>query len=231
MTARALLLLLLVTVDVRAQTPKPGSAMRELEKTAPAAAQSLARRATTAMARGDLDAAERDFKGVLLLVPGNTPTTLNLGLIAYRRKDYDRAVTLLKYVTRAEPENGLPWLMLGIAQHDRGDLDAALAALAQAVLYAPKDARAHHYLGVTAGKKGWYLAAEDELRKAIALDPDLAEAQFNLAAIYLQRKPPAIELARRHYERSLDLGGARDPDLEKRLAGEQETQKTEPGRQ
>jgi Flp pilus assembly protein TadD len=224
MIFRALLLAILFVAlgaPAPAQTKKPTSkATREIEKTAPAAAQALYRSATTAMARGDLDAAERDFKKVLLLIPGNIPTILNLGLVAYRRKDYERAVTLLKSVTRAEPENGLPWLLLGIAHHDAENLDAALAALAQAVLYAPQDARAHHYLGVTVGKKGWYSGAEDELRKAIALDPDHGEAHFNLATIYLERKPPAIELARRHYEKSLDLGGARDPGIEQRLRPE-----------
>jgi Tfp pilus assembly protein PilF len=110
--------------------------------------------------------------------------------------------------------------MLGIVYFDRDELDAAHAALAQAVLYLPKDARGHHYLGVTFGRKGWHSAAEDELRKAVALDPDHREAHYNLAVIYLQRTPPAIELARRHYEKAVDLGGARDPELEKRLAVE-----------
>jgi Flp pilus assembly protein TadD len=204
-----------------AQTAKSRtSSARAIESAPPAAAQGLSRTATAALAKGDLDAAERDFKKVLTLVPGNIPATLNLGLIAYRRKDYRQAEALFKKVSHAEPENGLPWLMLGLTHHEQGHLDAALAALAQAVLYSPKDARAHHFLGVTVGKKGWYSAAEDELRKAIALDPDYGEAHFNLAAFYLQRNPPAIELARRHYEKALDLGGARDPEVEKRLAAE-----------
>lgn len=223
MSRRALFLVapLLFTLGsaTLAQTPKSRhSAAREIEKSAPEGAQRLSRSAIAAMSRGQLDAAQRDFEAVLKLVPHNIPTTLNLGLIAYRRKDYRTAETLLKKVTRAEPENGLPWLMLGVIHYDQENFDAALAALAQAVLYAPKDARAHHFLGATVGKKGWYSAAEDELRKAIALDPDYGEAHFNLAAFYLHRNPPALELARRHYEKAVDLGGARDPDVEKRLA-------------
>jgi Flp pilus assembly protein TadD len=70
---------------------------------------------------------------------------------------------------------------------------------------------------VTVGKKGWYSAAEDEMRKAIELQPDYAEAHFNLAVFYLQRNPPAVELARRHYQKARDLGAAPDPDVEKRL--------------
>lgn len=204
-----------------AQKPKPaGTGPQEIEKSAPAVAQTYFRDAVTAVSKGDLDAAERGFKKVLLLIPGNVPTLVNLGLVAYRKKDFKEAEAQLRKVARAEPENGLPWLMLGVIYHEQEKLDAALAALAQAVLYAPKDARAHHFFGVTMGKKGWYSAAEDELRKAVALDPDYGEAHFNLAAFLLERKPPAIELSRRHYEKSVDLGGARDPDVEKRLAGE-----------
>jgi Flp pilus assembly protein TadD len=235
MNARTLLLYspLLFTLGSAALAQPPKSrlnAAQELEKTAPEEAQILARSAMAAMTRGQLAIAKRDFEKVLTLVPDNIPTTLNLGLIAYRQKNYKQAETLLKKVAHTEPENGLPWLMLGVIYYDQDKLDAALAALSTAVLHAPKEPRAHHFLGVTIGKKGWYSGAEDELRKAIALDPDYGEAHFNLAVFYLQRNPPAVELARRHYEKSLDLGGAPDPEVEKRLAAEDaESQKTEDG--
>ena len=93
-----------------------------------------------------------------------------------------------------------------------------MAALAQAAFLDPKSARAHHYLGVTIGKKGWYSGAEEEMRKALELDPSYAEAHYNLALFYLQREPPAIELARRHYYKSVELGAPKDSEIEKRLA-------------
>ena len=120
-------------------------------------------------------------------------------------------------MVRSEPESGLGWLILGVICYDQNKLDAALAALSQAVFLEPKDARAHHYLGVTIGRKGWYLGAEDEMRKAIALAPDYPEAHFNLAVFYLQHTPPAVELARRHYQQALDLGAAPDPQVAKSL--------------
>ena len=39
-------------------------------------------------------------------------------------------------------------------------------------------------------------------RKAIELDETYAEAHYNLAVLYLERQPPAIELARRHLAKS-----------------------------
>src|SRR5258708_38214695 len=124
----------------------------------------------------------------------------------------------MKGGVQSHMEGGLGWLRLGVVYFDQEKLDYALAALAQAVVLEPKDARAHHYLGVTLGKKGWYLGAEDEMRKAIELQPDYPEAHFNLAVFYLQRNPPAVELARRHYQKALNLGAAPDAQVEKSLA-------------
>jgi Flp pilus assembly protein TadD len=180
-------------------------------------AQELAKQAMTEFGKGQLASAKRDFERVLQLAPGNLPTEINLGLIAYRQKAYGDAVSNLRKVVRADPDAAVAWLILGVIYYDQNKLDEALAALSQAALLAPKDARAHHFLGVTIGKKGWFLGAEDELRKAIELQPDYAEAHFNLAVFYLQRSPPAVELARRHYQKALDLGAARDAQVEKML--------------
>lgn len=190
----------------------------EGKKTVSDEAQALSKRATAALNRGELAAARRDFAKVLELVPDNVATTINLGLVEYRLKNLPAARQLLKRAVRLNPDAGLGWLILGVIEYDREKLDAALAALAQAVWLEPGNAAAHHYLGVTIGRKGWFLGAEDELRKAIEIDPNYAEAHFNLAVFYLQRRPPAVELARRHYQKSLDLGAAPDPEVEKGLA-------------
>jgi hypothetical protein len=49
----------------------------------------------------------------------------------------------------------------------------------------------------------------------VELDQRYADANFNLAVLYLRRTPPLIELARRHYQRAIDLGAPRDPAIEK----------------
>jgi Flp pilus assembly protein TadD len=182
-------------------------------------AQRLSKQAIAALGKGDVAAARRDFKKVLELAPNNAPTLINLGLLEYRQKKYSDAETHLTAATKNAPQSGLSWLVLGVVQYEQGKLDAALAALAMSAYLEPKDARTHHYLGVVVGSKGWYSAAEDEMRKAIELAPDYAEAHYNLAVFYLERNPPAIELARRHYHKSVDLGGAPDPALEKKIDG------------
>jgi Flp pilus assembly protein TadD len=182
-------------------------------------AQSFSKQAIAALNKGDVATARRHFKKVLELAPDNAPTLINLGLLEYRQKKYSEAETLLASATKTAPKSGLSWLVLGVVQYEQGKLEAALAALAMSAYLEPKDARTHHYLGVVVGSKGWYSAAEDEMRKAIELAPDYAEAHYNLAVFYLERNPPATELARRHYQKSVDLGGSPDPALEKKIEG------------
>lgn len=180
-------------------------------------AQHLAHDAMAAMTRGDLTVAKTGFLKVLQMAPDNVPTMINLGLVEYRQKHFDEAEKRLRAAVRLEPGSGLGWLILGVVQYDAAKYDHALASLAQAAVLEPKNATVHQYLGVTVGQKGWYSAAEDEMRKALELDPNYAEAHFNLAVFYLQRNPPAVELARRHYLRALELGAKPDPDVDRSL--------------
>ena len=215
--------LLLGPLAALAEGPKfrvaPSEALNEPgKKQVSDEAQQLAKKAMVEMAKGDLAGAKRDFQKVLTLAPDNVATTINLGLVAYRQKQYPEAERLLKRAVRVQPEAGLGWLVLGVIFYDENKLDAALAALAQAALLEPKNATVHQYLGVTVGKKGWLSGAEDELRKAIEIEPGYAEAHFNLAVFYLQRQPPSTELARRHYQKALDLGAAPDADVARSLA-------------
>lgn len=181
--------------------------------------QALAKKGMQSFARGQFREAKSAFREALQQAPGNLPLMINLGLSHHRLQEFAEAEEILTKAVRTAPESGISWLILGITLYDQNKLDAALAALAQAVLYEPKDARAHHFLGVTIGRKGWYSGAEEEMRKALELEPNYVEAHFNLAVFYLQRNPPAVELARRHYQAALDLGAAPDAQVDKILQG------------
>jgi tetratricopeptide (TPR) repeat protein len=185
----------------------------------PSEAQKAENAGVKAFQKGDLEAARKDFEKLLQLAPDNLIGLMNLGAVEYRLKLYAAAEKHLKRVVRLQPETAAAWLTLGVLYCDQDKLDAALAALSQAVLLDPKNPRAHNYLGVTVGRKGWYSGAESELQRALELEPDFADAHFNLALFYLQRDPPAIELARRHYARALELGAPPDPLVEKSLEG------------
>ena len=161
--------------------------------------------------------AKAEFQKLTELAPGHPMGWANLGSAEFRLGEVSAAEEHLKKAVRLDPNVQQAWLTLGIIDYQKDDLDAGLAALSQAVYLDRRDPKAHLYLGILIRKRGWLAAAEDEMRKAIDLDEDYAEAHFNLAVLYLERQPPAVELARRHYYRALRLGAERDPELDRLL--------------
>jgi Tfp pilus assembly protein PilF len=98
---------------------------------------------------------------------------------------------------------------------DQNRFPEALAALSQAALHDPNNPRVRNFLGVVVGREGWIYGAQQELRRAVELDPAYADAHYNLAVFYLQEKPPATELAKRHYFKAIELGVEKDTSMEK----------------
>ena len=184
----------------------------------PDEARRLAARAEKAFASGDLKEAESLYKQSLEFGPGNAPILVSLAAVETRMGNLAESEQLLGQALRRELNNAAAWLLLGMNYLEEKRTEEAFAALVQATLYDDRNPRAHNYLGIAAGRKGWNESSEDELRRAIELDSKYADANFNLAVLYLRRTPPLIELARRHYQQSLDLGSPRDKAIETTLA-------------
>lgn len=166
---------------------------------------------------GNFEGAREAYQRVLKIEPDNLPALVNLGATEYRLGNSAEAEQLLRRSLQIKPDNPTAWLNLGILYLERGEPMRSLAAVAQAVVHAPDDPVARNYLGVAAGRNGWFDAAESELRRAVELRPEYADAHFNLAVFCLERDPPAVELARRHYRKAIELGAAPDPLVEKAL--------------
>jgi len=173
-----------------------------------------------AMDRGDMIAAKASFVAILGRHPEHQGALINMGWIAQKEKDWVQAESFLKRAQKLDPENAAVWMALGVVYMEQDRLDFAAGALFQVVALQPKNARGHRLLGLALGRKNWNSGAESELRRSLELEPDDAGAHYNLAVIYLQRNPPAVELARRHYYRAVDLGGAPDQSLEALVAKE-----------
>jgi len=169
--------------------------------------------------KGNFEGAKEAYERVLKVEPDNLAALVNLGATEYRLGNNEAAEHFLQRSLRIKPDNPLAWLNLGMIYLSRNDPMRALAAIAQAVVQAPNDPVARNYLGVAAGRNGWFDAAETELRRAIELRPEYADAHFNMVVFCLERNPPAIELARRHYREARRLGAEPDPLIEKALAG------------
>ena len=89
--------------------------------------------------------------------------------------------------------------------------------MTKALAINPKNATAHNYLGITASQKGWQEAAQKELETATAIDPNYADAHFNLAVVFATQTPPNKEAARQHYKRAIELGAEPDAALEQMI--------------
>ena len=163
----------------------------------------------------DYATARRAYERVLSLDPKNQMGLVNLGMVEFYSGDPAKSENLLKQAVRQRLETAPAWLTLGMIYMDQNRFREALAALSQATLLDPQNPRARNFLGVVIGREGWIDGAQQELRRAVELNPDYADAHYNLAVFYLQEKPPAIELARRHYFKARELGLENDDAMEK----------------
>ena len=168
-----------------------------------------------AFERKDYSSAKNAYTRVLTLEPDNLMGLVNLGMVEFYSGHPDKAEELLKKAVHQRLESAPAWLTLGMIYMDRNEPDAALAALSQAMLQDPLNARTHNFLGVVMGRRGWIEGAQHELRRAVELDPSYTDAHYNLAVFYLEEKPPAVELARRHYQKAIELGVEKNPEMEK----------------
>lgn len=177
----------------------------------------LAKEGAMASASKDWKAAKDAYLKMTQAAPDNALALSNLGIVEYRLKDYKNATLHLEQSVKINPRISQNWLTLGLSYYYLKKFNLAISSLTRARHEDPKDPRTCLYLAVVIRDYGWGRAAETELMRAIALDPEYADAHFNLALLYLERNPPAIELARRHYFSAIDLGAQRDEKIEKRL--------------
>jgi len=180
--------------------------------------QFLSTQAGKAFSSGNLRVAEELYSKALSRSPSNARLLVSLAAVKTREGKTAESVELARKALSLDWLNSLAWLLLGMNSLETNKDDEAIADLMQATLRDDSNPRAHNYLGIAAGRKGWNEVSEKELRRAVELDPDYADANFNLAVLYLGRTPPLFEMARRHYQRALDLGSPHDAALEARLA-------------
>lgn len=177
----------------------------------------LNQRAAAAFAKKDWATARKAYQEMLDLDPKNALVWANLGAVEQQAGNSKRAEECFENSVMYNTELAQSWLALGLIRLERGDTYLAMSALARAVHEDPEDARARNYLAIAAKNLGWADAAEAELQKAIAQKPDYGIAHFNLALMMLERRPPSLELARRHYEKARALGVEKDDTVERRL--------------
>ena len=157
------------------------------------------------------------YQSIIDKYPESLYAWSNLGVVRFQQGKFDDALKALQQAVKLSPTDAFSYSNLGIVYYQLNQFENAIDALNAAKALDPSDPKTHNYLGCACSQKGWSEVAEKEFRKAIELDPNFGDAHFNLALVYATQKPPLLELARREYNRALELGIAKDPRLEKLL--------------
>ncbi len=174
------------------------------------------------------DASAAKYQSIIDKYPESLYAWSNLGVVRFQQGKFDDALKALQQAVKLSPTDAFSYSNLGIVYYQLNQFENAIDALNAAKALDPNDPKTHNYLGCACSQKGWQEVAEKEFRKAIDLDPNFGDAHFNLALVYATQKPPALELARREYNRALELGIAKDPRLEKLLDGTTSTAQMQP---
>jgi tetratricopeptide (TPR) repeat protein len=215
-SARGFILLAAVTLgllrslEASGESPFPSSGGNAVNR-------ALILRAEKSFSSGNLQEAEALYSKAAEEATRSPSLLVSLAAVKTRLGKTAESTTLLRRALKLDLANAPAWLLLGMNALEQKNDAEALADLMQATYLDDRNPRAHNFLGIAAGRKGWSEVSEQELRRAVELDPDYADANFNLAVFYLGRTPPLTEQARRHYQRALDLGIKRDPIMEARL--------------
>ena len=203
--------------DKKDDGPKLGVAEGSKTGMLPPDTQVLANKAAKAFAAQDWKAARLAYKDMIAVDPQNSLAWANLGAVEQQAGNLNAAIDCFEKSVGLNSDVVQSWLALGQLYSTRGDKYRAVSAFTRAIHEDPEDSRAHNFLAIVAKSLGWMDAAEAELQRAIELNPGYGIAHFNLALMYLERKPPAMELAKRHYSKAVELGLEKDEIVERKL--------------
>jgi tetratricopeptide (TPR) repeat protein len=166
---------------------------------------------------GDFALAEKKFQEILHQDENNVYVLANLASTEFMANKLDQCETNVQRALSLDPNDSGSLYLQGILRFRQGKLDDALNALSLSAKYNPTNAATQNYLGEVLSDKGLAGPAEAAFRKAIEIQPDYADAHFNLGWVYANEKPPFLALARWHYQKSLDNRHPRDAKMDQIL--------------
>lgn len=137
-------------------------------------------RAITRHQAGDLNAAEKAYRAILVDHPDHADALHLLGLVHYQKGD---AVTAMEHIRRAigiDRRAAMYHANLGRVLMAQGLAADAVEAYREAVALTPNDAAVHSDMAAALVTAGDFDAARSRARLALELAPDLAPAHLNL---------------------------------------------------
>ncbi len=130
--------------------------------------------------------AEREFRRVIELDPGNAPAYNLLGSIYDFLGDHARADASFLEAIRLSPSSPAPYNNLGISYLRQNRGEEALKTFNRALVIDPRNVTAHYNLGLLFMKSGDLGKSVAHLEQARSLRPQDPSILFNLARAYFQ---------------------------------------------
>ena len=137
----------------------------------------------------NLEPAQRIYRQVLGLQPGNTDALHGLSMVAQQKGRYHDAERLLNSILQIKPSSFKAWFSLGNVHQIQGHLQEAIDAYQKAIRLRPKAYPIFNNLGYVFQLQGKIDEAIGCYQQALQLQPNLPEAKVNLAnVLYSQNK-------------------------------------------
>ena len=198
-------------------TANPEPTRRPIQQL-PAGSAELVASAQRHFANHEFDEAQADYIKILKRDQNNGLVLANLATIELQQGKLAEAEKHIVAAVAQNPDDPYNLSTLGYLKFRQEKYNDAYNVLSRAAEIDAHTPDIQNYLGVTLSHKGLRPQAEAALRRAIQLSPNYAPAHNNLAVIYLSQENPVPALARWHYQKAIDLGQPRNPELEKMLA-------------
>ena len=138
-----------------------------------------------ALKHGDLPEAAKEFKKVLDLDPSLFQARINLGLVDHALGEYSLAASNLSVGLRQSPDLPGPTVVLGIDYLKLGEPDKAIPVLQHALRMDAANLEGRRALARCYLAKADFHDTADEYRQVASLNPDKADAWYNLGHDYL----------------------------------------------
>lgn len=117
-----------------------------------------------ALAAGNLDTAEADFRRVLQDQPNSLPARANLGVVYMRRKNWTRALQEFQLAERQAPGNPGLDLNIGLVYFHQGEYAKAIEPFRLLVASQPDSVQGHYLIGLSYLATEQYGLAAEELK-------------------------------------------------------------------
>jgi Flp pilus assembly protein TadD len=159
--------------------------LRASPTTAPDSADALAARGVAAHKRGDIDAAERDYRAALAIAPDQPLALHYLGVVLYQRQRLPDALALLEHAVTLAPRDPEVHNNLGLALAAADRTNEAIASYRRALHVHRDHVAAWNNMGLALQAGNDVDGAIAAFRAAIARAPGFAQAHWNLSLALL----------------------------------------------